>query len=72
MKNTLKKFFSSKINWMAIIGVLVSLQDFFKDYDFSSMNVNSWITLVTSILILIFRTWFNSGGSIIQKQDQPK
>ena len=56
----IKSFFASKINWAAIILMLVSLQDYINKYDFSAITTKSWITFGLGAIILICRTWFTS------------
>ncbi len=56
----MKNFLSSKINWTAIILLLVSLQDFIGSWDFGAMTTKSWTTFALSILIMIFRTFYNN------------
>ncbi len=60
---TLKEFFSSKINWTAIILILVSLQDFITTFDFAAMTLKGWITFAIAVLIIIFRTYFTASAA---------
>jgi hypothetical protein len=57
----IKNFFASKINWMGIILVLVSLQDFITTFDFSTMTLKSWVTFGIGLVIVILRTYFTSA-----------
>lgn len=56
----LKQFFSSKINWTAIILILVTLQDHIMQMDFTGMGAKEWVTFTLGILIIIFRTYFTT------------
>lgn len=69
---TLKDFFSSKINWTAIILILVSLQDFITTFDFSAMTVKGWVTFGIGLLIIVFRTWFTATTAKTNEGEAPK
>ncbi len=58
MKN--KFFFTSKINWVAIILILTSVLPLIDETNFGEMNAKSWITFVIGIIIIILRTYFTS------------
>jgi uncharacterized protein YceK len=58
--NTLKQFFGSKINWTAIVLILVSLQDAIANLDITQMTAKGWITFSLGILIIILRTYFTA------------
>ncbi len=55
-----KGFFASKINWTAIILILISLQDAITNLDLSKMDVKSWITFAIGVGVIILRTWFTN------------
>lgn len=57
---TLKEFFASKINWAAIVLILVSLQDAIANLDISTMTAKGWITFALGVLIIILRTYFTT------------
>lgn len=56
----MKNFFASKINWSALILVLVGLQDAITNLDMSKMSTKDWIVSGLGILIMVFRTWYTS------------
>ena len=56
----LKEILSSKINWAAIVVILVSLQDSIANLDITTMTPKSWITFALGVLIIIFRTYFTT------------
>ncbi len=56
----LKQFFTSKINWSAIVVMLLGLQDFITTFDFSKMTVKGWVTFAIGMAIVIFRTYFTN------------
>lgn len=60
---TLKEFLSSKINWSAIVMILISLQNVIAKQDFSVMQPKDWFVFAMGILIIIFRTWFTNTES---------
>lgn len=64
----LKAFLSSKINWAAIILILVSLQDAISNANFSTMTKQNWITFGLGILVMVFRTFFTSADSALNKK----
>lgn len=53
----LGEFFTSKINIAALILVLISLQEYISNYNFSDMSTKSWITFSIGVLIVVFRTF---------------
>ena len=55
-----KNFFLSKLNWSGIVLILTSIQSQFSGLDLSKMTVQSWITFVLGILIIVFRTYFTN------------
>ena len=60
-----KNFFASKINWAAIILALVSISDYVQTFNFTDMTTKSWFTFGTSILIIIFRTFFTEKKPVV-------
>jgi len=54
-------FFSSKVNWTAIVLILVSFQSQFEGLDLSKMTIQSWISFALGLIIIVFRTFANSG-----------
>ena len=58
----MKGFLTSKINWLAIVTMLVGLQDFIGNWDFSAMTVKSWVTFALGMVIMVVRTYFTSTG----------
>ena len=62
-----KNFFLSKVNWAAIILVLMACKDAIADMDFHAMDMNAWIQFALGMIIIVFRTWFtNSSISTLQ------
>lgn len=60
----MKGFLLSKINWSAIIVMLIGLQNFITKSDLSAMTVKDWVTFSIGLLIVIFRTYFTSVPEI--------
>ena len=56
----MKSFIESKINWAAIILILVSLQEAITNLDLSAMTTKSWITFGIGAVVIVLRTWFTS------------
>jgi uncharacterized membrane protein (DUF2068 family) len=57
MKNQ-KHFLASKLNWMGIITIIIAVLQFVESYDVNGLtDVKAWVTFVTGILIIVFRTW---------------
>lgn len=56
----IKEIFSSKINWTAIAIMIISLKDFFTNYDYSDVSTKGWITFALALLTFIFRTWYTN------------
>lgn len=56
-----KSFFSSKINWLAIIAALLiilpELQHLIQNTEFNGMTIVNGVLFVISILIIILRTF---------------
>lgn len=57
MKTNSKSFFKSKINWVAMLSIAMSLLPLISEANFGAMNVVNWIQFGLSILIIIFRTF---------------
>lgn len=65
-----KGFLLSKINWAAIILILIALKDAIANQDFSTMTWDKWAAFIIGILIIIFRTYFS--GTDIKGAFTPK
>jgi len=55
-----KNFFASKINWAAIVLILISIKDSVMSLDLTQMTLQTWVGFGLGILIIIFRTYFTS------------
>ena len=56
----MKKIYKSKINWVAILLMLVAILPVIESQDFSGMGIKAWVTFGIGILIIILRTFFTS------------
>ncbi len=52
----MKSFLASKINWLGIVLVLLSIQKMMAEADLTS--VRSWVIFGIGVLIVIIRTFF--------------
>jgi len=57
----------SKINWLAIIAILVSLQDAIIAQDFSVMKTKEWVAFALGLITIVVRTWFTSTAIASKK-----
>lgn len=55
-----KSFLASKINWAAIVVILIAIKDAVANLDISLMTVQTWLTFGIGILIIVFRTYFTN------------
>ncbi len=53
----LKSFITSKLNILGILTMLISLQDFIKNYNFGDITWQGWITFAFGALIVVIRTF---------------
>jgi hypothetical protein len=60
----LKQFFKSKINWSAIILILITLQDHILEMDFTNLGGKEWAAFIIGILIIVFRTYFTALNTV--------
>ena len=56
----MKKAITSKINWTAIVLILISVLPIIEAQNFSTMQTKDWITFGIGILIIILRTYFTN------------
>ena len=56
----MKKWYLSKLNWVGVGAMLLGLQDFVTNFNFSGMTAKDWITFGIGFLTVIIRTWFTS------------
>jgi len=56
----LKSFLTSKINWSAIVLILITLQDHILNWEFSNMGAKEWAAFIIGVLIIVFRTYFTT------------
>jgi hypothetical protein len=52
-----KKWYQSKINWAAILVLLIAIEPVIENQDFSGMGIKQWVTFGIGIFIIIFRTF---------------
>lgn len=54
----LLNFFSSKINWLAIILILTQISDEIMKLDFSGMTPKEIASAIIALIIMVIRTYF--------------
>lgn len=66
----LKKFFSSKINWLSIAAMLIAIQEGLAKLDFTLVDAKSWSLFIISLLVIICRAYITKVATNTEPENK--